>query len=76
MHIETNRLIIRPFTETDMDIIYALVYAGEAVREAWSGYKGSLQEFRARFMIDPLWQLDDVFGFLALLRKEAWLNVN
>jgi hypothetical protein len=44
--LETERLLLRPFIESDIDTIYALVYAGRLVREAWSGYKGTMQVFR------------------------------
>jgi RimJ/RimL family protein N-acetyltransferase len=67
--LETERLWLRPFTENDVDVIYALVYADSRVREAWSGYAGTLDAFRLRFVREPVWHADDGFGFLAVVRK-------
>ena len=69
--LETERLILRPFTEADVDEIYRLVYADARVREAWSGYTGSLSEFRERFATDPVWHAEDGFGFLAVVRQDG-----
>jgi RimJ/RimL family protein N-acetyltransferase len=65
----TERLRLRPFTENDVDAIYALVYADSRVREAWSGYAGTLDAFRLRFVREPVWHAKDGFGFLAVVRK-------
>ena len=66
---ETDRLLLRPFTESDVDAIYTLVYADSRVREAWSGYTGTLEAFRSRFAREPLWHAEDGFGFLAVEHK-------
>ena len=68
--LETERLILRPFTEEDVREIYRLVYADSEVREAWSDYTGTLAQFRDRFAAEDTWHLDDGFGFLAVLLKE------
>lgn len=68
--LETKRLILRPFIEEDLEEIYRLVYAEEEVREAWSGYTGTLTQFRERFAKEDTWHAEDGFGFLAVLLKE------
>jgi RimJ/RimL family protein N-acetyltransferase len=67
--LETDRLLLRPFTDQDVDLIYTLVYADRQVREAWSGYTGTLDAFRLRFAQEPVWHGDGGFGFLAVVRK-------
>lgn len=69
MPLETERLLIRPFAEADVDELYRLVYADHVVRDAWSGYRESLEEFRARFRATRLWHAEDGFGFRAVVRK-------
>lgn len=69
--LETERLILRPFTESDVDEAYRLVYADSDVREAWSGYSATLAEFRERFATDPVWHAEGGFGFLAAVLKEG-----
>jgi RimJ/RimL family protein N-acetyltransferase len=68
--LETERLLLRPFTEGDVDAIYALVYADRQVREAWSSYTGTLDAFRLRFVEEAVWHAKGGFGFLAVVRKE------
>lgn len=68
--LETERLILRPFTEQDIEEIYSLVYADNEVRKSWSGYSGTLADFRQRFAVDPVWHAGDGFGFLAVVLKE------
>ncbi len=58
-----------------LERIYQLVYADREVNEAWSGYSGSLNEFRQRFATDTVFHVDDGFGFLALVLKENHLLV-
>jgi RimJ/RimL family protein N-acetyltransferase len=69
--LKTERLVLRPFTEADVDEIYDLVYADRRVREAWSGYTGTLPEFRKRFAVDPIWHAEDGFGFLAIALRDG-----
>jgi RimJ/RimL family protein N-acetyltransferase len=69
--LETERLMLRPFTKRDVDAIYALVYADSRVREAWSDYTGTPEAFRSRFALDPVWHAEDGFGFLAVVRKSG-----
>jgi RimJ/RimL family protein N-acetyltransferase len=73
--IETERLILRPFVEDDVERIYQLVYADPEVREAWSGYTGSLSQFQERFAIDPVWHATHGIGFLAIIRKAGQLLI-
>ena len=68
--LETERLALRPFTRADVERIYSLVYEDGTVREAWSGYTGTLAQFRERFAADPLWHAADGFGFLAIILKD------
>lgn len=67
--LETERLRIRPFADTDVEAIYGLVYADAEVRRSWSGFDGSLDEFRERFRADRNWSIRDGFGYRALDRK-------
>ena len=68
--LSTERLLLRPFAEADIDAIYALVYADPAVRDWWSGYRGDLEDFRTnRFRINPNWQIRDGWGFWAVTRR-------
>jgi len=67
--LETERLLLRPFVEGDVDAIYALVYADSQVREAWSGYTGPLEAFRLRYRSKAVWHAEGGFGFLAVLLK-------
>jgi RimJ/RimL family protein N-acetyltransferase len=69
MPLETERLLIRLFDEADVDELYQLVYADPAVRDMWSGYRETLEQFRERFRATPLWHADDGFGFRAVTRK-------
>ena len=69
--VETERLILRPFAERDVEAIYALVYADRQLREAWSGSTDTLAECRLRFVTDPVWHADDGFGFLAVVLKSS-----
>jgi RimJ/RimL family protein N-acetyltransferase len=69
--LETERLLLRPFTKLDVGTIYALVYADSRVREAWSGHNGTLQAFRLRFVIDQVWRAHDGFGYLAVVLQET-----
>lgn len=73
--LETERLLIRPFAPADIDRIYALVYADERVRTLWSGYAGSLEQFRERFETDGHWRERDGWGFLALVPKATGLPI-
>jgi RimJ/RimL family protein N-acetyltransferase len=73
--LETERLILRPFHEEDVERLYQLVYADREVREAWSGYKGSLDAFRQRFETDPVFHADDGFGYLAVILKAEQLLI-
>jgi RimJ/RimL family protein N-acetyltransferase len=69
--LETERLRIRPFLPADADAIYALVYADLDVKQHWSGYKGTLEEFKERFRTDKLYTASerDHFHYYALVRK-------
>jgi RimJ/RimL family protein N-acetyltransferase len=72
--IEMERLTLRLFEEGDVERIYQLVYADPEVREAWSGYRGSLDEFQERFATDPVFHAVDGFGYLAItLRADQQL---
>jgi ribosomal-protein-alanine N-acetyltransferase len=66
----TERLLLRPFAESDIEAIYGLVYGDAAVRGWWSGYRGDLEDFRSeRFRSNPNWQIRDGWGYWALVRR-------
>src|SRR6185503_126853 len=67
--LTTERLLIRPFTGDDVDELYRLVYADHKVRDAWSGYRETPEQFRQRFLVDKVWHAKDGFGFRALELK-------
>lgn len=68
--LTTDRLLLRPFSDDDIDTFYALVYADPTVRDWWSGYRGDLDDFRAaRFRTNPNWQIRDGWGFWAVTRR-------
>ena len=67
--METERLILRPFTETDGEEIYRLVYADRDVQKWWSNFDGSLEEFRERFRIGKNWRIEGGFGYWAVVRR-------
>ena len=68
--LETERLVLRPFTSEDIERIYDLVYADSRVRVTWSGYTGTLAQFRERFVTDAVYHAEDGFGFLAVLMRD------
>ncbi len=70
--LETECLLIRPFLPEDADAIYALIYADPDVKQHWSAYKGTLEEFRAHFQADKLYAgpKRDNLHYNALVRKE------
>jgi len=68
--LETERLHIRQFCDQDVEEIYSLVYADAEVKDAWSGYRGSLSDFRLRFATDPVYHAADGFGYLAITLKQ------
>jgi RimJ/RimL family protein N-acetyltransferase len=47
------------------------VYADPDVRDAWSGYRETLEQFRRRFADGGVWRLVDGFGFRAIILKET-----
>jgi hypothetical protein len=52
----TERLLLCPFADADIEAIYGLVYGDPAVRDWWSGYRGDLEDFRSeRFRSNPNW---------------------
>jgi len=67
--LETERLILRPFTEADAEEIYTLVYADAEVQREWSNFNGTLEEFYERFRTAKNWRLEDGFGYWAMVRK-------
>jgi RimJ/RimL family protein N-acetyltransferase len=69
--VETERLILRPFEAGDTEELYRLVYADPEVREAWSGYRETLEQFRRRFAEGGVWRVEDGFGFRAVILKEG-----
>jgi [ribosomal protein S5]-alanine N-acetyltransferase len=69
--IETDRLILRPFEAGDTEELYRLVYADPERRDAWSGYRETLEQFRRRFAEGGVWRLRDGFGFRAVILKEG-----
>jgi RimJ/RimL family protein N-acetyltransferase len=69
--VETERLILRPFEAGDAEELYRLVYADPQVRDAWSGYRETLEQFRRRFAEGGIWRLEDGFGFRAVILKEG-----
>ena len=69
--IETDRLILRPFHVGDVEGLYRLVYSDPEVRDAWSGYRETLEQFRLRFAEGGVWRLEDGFGFRAVVLKEG-----
>ena len=68
--LETQRLWIRRFLPHEADTLYRLVYADADVRQSWSSYTGTSEEFQARFRTDPLYNGTQSFGYYALVRKE------
>lgn len=70
MVLETERLVVRPFTADDLDEIYALVYADPQVKEAWSGRTGTPDEIKASFAREHVDRADD-FGYKAVVLKEG-----
>jgi RimJ/RimL family protein N-acetyltransferase len=67
--LETERLLIRSFVPADVEDIYRLVYADPEVREYWSNFKGTLDEFRDRFRTDRRYNGTNRFGYFAIVRK-------
>jgi ribosomal-protein-alanine N-acetyltransferase len=67
--LTTERLLIRPFVDDDVDELYRLVYADHKVRDAWSGYRETVEQFRMRFRAAKVWHAEDGFGFRALELK-------
>ncbi len=68
--LETIRLILRPFDAEDVEGLYRLVYADTEVRDAWSGYRETVDQFRRRFAEDGVWRIVQGFGFRAVVLKE------
>ena len=68
--LETQRLLLRSFVPDDAETIYQLVYADPDVKEHWSGYKGTREEFEERFRTDKLYNGTSRFCYLAVVRKE------
>jgi RimJ/RimL family protein N-acetyltransferase len=67
---ETQRLIIRPFDDTDAGAIFSLVYACPEVRDRWTNFRGTLAEFEhGPFQTGRNWRIRDGFGYWALVRK-------
>ena len=66
---ETERLVIRPFTEADAPEIYQLVYADAEVRSGWSSFAGTREEFQERFAESKNWHIREGFGYWALVRR-------
>ncbi len=66
----TEHLLMRPFTEGDLDKIFQLVYEDVEVRSSWSNFIGSCEEFRGRFHMGKNWRIDGGFGYWALVRKQ------
>jgi RimJ/RimL family protein N-acetyltransferase len=69
--IETERLILRPFDAGDLGELYGLVYADPQVRDAWSGYRETLEQFRRRFAKGSVWRVVDGIGYWAVVLKEG-----
>ena len=69
--LETERLLICPFLPAEADAIYALVYADLEVKQPWSGYQGTREDFRERFRTDKLYTGISMNGlhYYALVRK-------
>jgi RimJ/RimL family protein N-acetyltransferase len=57
--IATARLILRPFDAGDAEELYRLVYADPDVRDAWSDYRETLEQFRRRFAEGNVWRVLD-----------------
>ena len=69
--IVTERLILRPFEGGDVEEIYRQVYADPEVRDAWSGYRETFEQFVRRFAEGGVWRIVDGFGFRAVVLKEG-----
>jgi RimJ/RimL family protein N-acetyltransferase len=69
--IETERLILRPFDAGDAEELYRLVYADPEVRDAWSGFRETPEQFRRRFDDRGVWHIVRGFGFRAVILKEG-----
>jgi RimJ/RimL family protein N-acetyltransferase len=68
--LETERLIVRPFSMGDLDEIYRLVYADPAVRDAWSGREGTPDEIKAAFAREHVGR-GDGFGYRAVVLRSG-----
>ncbi len=68
--LETERLILRRFTLDDLDEIFRLVYADPAVKDTWSGGKGTPDEIKARFAVRHI-LVESSFGLRALALKDT-----
>jgi RimJ/RimL family protein N-acetyltransferase len=69
--LETPRLALRRFRPDDCQAIYRLVYGDPEVRDHWSAFRGTLEEFGERFATGRLWLgSTDGFGYRALQRKQ------
>lgn len=66
---ETARLTLRPFQESDVETIYALVYADPEVRAHFTDFQGNVDGFRQRFQSRRNWKLINGFEYWALTRK-------
>jgi RimJ/RimL family protein N-acetyltransferase len=69
--LETERLVLRAFGVGDVEELYRLVYAKHEVRDAWSGYRETLEQFRRRFAEGGVWRVVNGFGFRAVVLKEG-----
>lgn len=65
--IETSRLLLRPFTASDFDETYRLLYADETVARWWTGYR-EFEKIKSAFA-EKVKQAEDDFGFMAVVRK-------
>ena len=68
--LETERLIIRPFSTGDLDEVYDLVYADPEVKNKWSGLTGTPIQIKVTFFERHVRRMDDL-GFKAVVRRDV-----
>lgn len=58
---------MRPFTASDFDEVYRLLYADDEVAKWWTGYR-DIEKIKSAFA-EKVKQAEDNFGFLAMVRR-------
>lgn len=68
--LETERLILRPFTMYDLEETHRLIYADPEVAPAWAGRTRTVDEIQESFAA-KVGQQENDFGFLAVVLKQG-----